>query len=71
MKPSPQYYFSLPLKNNKDKAIAISFAEFLKKKGGNAYYIGDALAFVSRRAPELRAAFSRTHSHKGGSTPAV
>jgi hypothetical protein len=68
VRPAPSFQlrlFRLPLRNNADKAVAAAFEEFARRKGRNPYGLGDALAYVGRRAPELRVAFAKTHSHRG------
>jgi hypothetical protein len=67
---TPRLFWTLPLHNNPDKVIAISFAEFIRKKGNDPYSLGEALAYISRRAPALRANIAATHSH-GGNTAVV
>jgi hypothetical protein len=58
-------FFSLPLKGNPDRAVAAAYDQFLRERGIH-HGLGGALEYVSRHAPAMRAAFSRTHSHRGG-----
>ena len=61
---SQQLYFSLPLKDNADRAVAAAYDLFMKERGIH-HGLGGALEYVSRYAPVMRAAFSKSHSHKG------
>ena len=65
-----QPFFTLPLRNNPDKAVAVAYAEYVRLRG-NDRGLGEALEFITRRIPELRASFSATHSHRGNTTPAA
>jgi hypothetical protein len=43
-----------PFRGNSDKAIRMAFEEFLRRKNGNTYQIGEAIAFLSGRVPQIR-----------------
>ena len=68
---SSPLFWKMPLRGNADRAIALSFEEFALRKGGGPYSLGEALEFVARRAPALRAKLARAHSHKGSAAAAA
>jgi hypothetical protein len=61
---APSLFFSLPLKGNSDRAVAAAYDQFLRERGLH-HGLGGALEYVSRHAPAMKIAFSRTHSHRG------
>jgi hypothetical protein len=63
---APPLYFTLPLRGNSDRAVDAAYSEYVQLRG-NDRGLGDALEFITRRLPELRAALAKTHSHRGGS----
>ena len=52
-----------PFRGNPDRAIDLASREFLAIHP--TYTIGQMLAHLSQRVPQMRASLTRTHSHSG------
>jgi hypothetical protein len=61
----PRLFFTLPLRDNPDPAVALAYAQFIRERGIH-HGLGGAMEYISRHAPTLRVALARTHSHSGG-----